>query len=82
MFDTFDGMPGASRLLVLTYSPDVAEQFEKAVGKGMVDSQVRMRINGTSISTYLEESPSDIVLLDMDLSLKSAVQDLQDFVKE
>lgn len=82
MFDTFDGLPGASRLLVLTFSPDVAEQFEKAVGKGMVDSQVRMRINGTSISTYLEESPSDIVLLDMDLSLKSAVQDLRDFVKE
>lgn len=81
MFNAIGEVPGPSRLLVLTYSSDVAEQFEKAVGKGMVDSQVRMRINGTRIATYLEDSPVDIVLLDIDLSLKSAVDDLRGFVK-
>lgn len=81
MFDAFNGLPGSSRLLVLTYSSDVAEQFEKAVGKGTVDSQIRKRINGTSIATYLEETPAEIVLLDIDLGLKSAADDLREFAK-
>lgn len=81
MFNAIGELPGLSRLLVLTYSTDVAEQFKNAVGKGAVDSQIRMRINGTKIGTYLEETPSDIVLLDIDLSLKSAVDDLREFVK-
>lgn len=81
MFNTTAELPEPSRLLVLTYSTDVAEQFKKAVGKGMIDSQIRMRINGTKIATYLEDSPADIVLLDVDLSLKSAVDDLREFVK-
>lgn len=80
MFDKIGELPASSRLLVLTHSVEVAAQVEKVLHKSSVDAQVRMRVNGTRIETYLDESPAEIVLLDLDLGLPSVVDELRDFV--
>lgn len=80
MFKFSDSKRSSSKILALTHSADIAEQIERAFHKNAIDYQVRMRINGTKIESYLGETPADIVLLDLDLSLPSAVDELRDFV--
>lgn len=54
MLKMIDDLHAPSRLLALTYSVDVAEQIERALDKSVVYAEVKMRINGTTIESYLE----------------------------
>lgn len=80
MFKLIPDHNSAFRLLALTHSAEVAEHMEVALEGCSTENKIRMRINGTGIQSYFEDSPADIVLLDLDLGMESAIEELRDFV--